>query len=214
MNPPIITPTLLVDKSKVLANIQQMAAKAKRNGVQFRPHFKTHQSQEVGRWFRNLGVTAITVSSLKMAEYFAADGWLDITVAFPTNILEIDRINALAEKITLNLVVESTETITLLKNKVTHPINVFLKIDAGYHRTGIDFADTIYISQLLQQLHPAKNLHFSGFLAHAGHSYKARGAAEILEIHQQSKERLTTLKEFFLHHFPNLVLSVRDTPSC
>ena len=47
-----------------------MARKAKDNGLIFRPHFKTHQSIEIGEWFRESGVNKITVSSLTMANYF------------------------------------------------------------------------------------------------------------------------------------------------
>jgi len=68
----ITFPTLLLNKEISLANIERMANKVKAAGAVFRPHFKTHQSLEVGRWFRDFGVECITVSSMKMAAYFAA----------------------------------------------------------------------------------------------------------------------------------------------
>ena len=36
----------------------------------FQPHFKTHQSIEVGRWLRDLGISDITVSSMDMLTIF------------------------------------------------------------------------------------------------------------------------------------------------
>ena len=42
-----------------------MAASGK---LSFRPHFKTHQSAEIGSWFRDFGVTRITVSSRESAD--------------------------------------------------------------------------------------------------------------------------------------------------
>jgi D-serine deaminase-like pyridoxal phosphate-dependent protein len=214
MNPPILTPTLLLDKAKCLKNIHKMAAKASKNGILFRPHFKTHQSHEVGRWFRDADVQAITVSSFSMAEYFAADGWQNITVAFPVNILEIERINHLAATIQLNLVVESIETLQFLNQHLLHAVTIFLKIDAGYQRTGIEVNDTIYVQQLLDFIKNTKNLEFTGFLAHSGHSYKARSQTQILKIHEESKARLTQLKNNFLPEYPNLMLSIGDTPTC
>ncbi|MFT4762826.1 MAG: D-serine deaminase-like pyridoxal phosphate-dependent protein [Paraglaciecola sp.] len=214
MSPPILTPTLLLDKAKCLKNIKAMAEKAHRNNVLFRPHFKTHQAHEVGRWFREFGVKAITVSSLTMAEYFAADDWKDITVAFPVNILEIERINQLAKAIQLNLVIESIETLNFLKQHLSHSVAVFLKIDAGYHRTGILVDDTIYIQLLLENMQNAKNLEFAGFLAHSGHSYEARSQAAVLKIHQESKAKLSQLKNHFIKDYPDLILSVGDTPTC
>ena len=79
----------------------KMLKKAESHKLIFRPHFKTHQSLEIGKWFKELGTNKITVSSLKMAEYFSCQ-WKDITVAFPLNILEMHTVNELAKKITLN----------------------------------------------------------------------------------------------------------------
>ena len=70
-------PTLFLDEVKCRANIRMMSEKAKANGVIFRPHFKTHQSVEIGNWFREEGTQAITVSSVGMAGYFAKAGWRD-----------------------------------------------------------------------------------------------------------------------------------------
>jgi len=63
----IIQPTLVLNKTRCLQNIELMAEKAKRHKLSFRPHFKTHQSAEIGSWFRMFGVDKITVSSVNMA---------------------------------------------------------------------------------------------------------------------------------------------------
>jgi D-serine deaminase-like pyridoxal phosphate-dependent protein len=68
----IATPTLLLDEGRARRNLDGMAARAARAGVRFRPHFKTHQSARIGEWFREAGVHSITVSSVRMAAYFAA----------------------------------------------------------------------------------------------------------------------------------------------
>ena len=81
----IIKPTLLVDERKSRENIRRMVQRARNAGVSFRPHMKTHQSNEVGEWFRDEGVDRIAVSSVDMAKYFANGGWKDITIAFPFN---------------------------------------------------------------------------------------------------------------------------------
>lgn len=84
-------PTLLVNPQIARRNIAFMAEKAYRQGVRFRPHFKTHQSAVVGEWFREQGVQAITVSSVDMARYFADHGWQDILIAFPVNLHQMAR---------------------------------------------------------------------------------------------------------------------------
>ncbi len=113
---------MLLDEAKCRANIRKMTEKARAAGVTFRPHFKTHQSAEVGEWFKSLGVTQCTVSSVKMASYFADAGWLDITVAFPLNALEVSEINRMAASIQLNLCAVAPEELELLIPQLKYPV--------------------------------------------------------------------------------------------
>lgn len=159
----IIRPTLVLDKEVCVRNIERMAKKAADYKMRFRPHFKTHQSAKIGEWFRDFGVEAITVSSVQMAEYFAANGWHDITIAFTLNILEINNINRLAAKIKLNVLVENTETATFLAEKATQPLGVWIKIDTGNNRTGIDPLNTNLISSVINKLPKTTNSNSKDF---------------------------------------------------
>ncbi|MFX0084639.1 MAG: alanine racemase [Candidatus Hodarchaeota archaeon] len=132
-------PVAIVDKDKVRKNIKLMANKAKRSNIIFRPHFKTHQSKDIGEWFKEYNVSAITVSSLDMANYFAREGWTDITIAVPFNIKQIDEANILSDKISLNLLVDSIETSKFLAKKISFNVNIWIEIDIDHHRTGIDW---------------------------------------------------------------------------
>ncbi|MCK7477962.1 MAG: hypothetical protein M0C28_11430 [Candidatus Moduliflexus flocculans] len=84
---------------------------------------------------------AITVSSVDMAEYFAADGWRDILVAFPLNILEIDGLRRLARRVKLGILVEATDGLAALAAGVARPVDVWVKIDIGANRAGLDWND-------------------------------------------------------------------------
>jgi len=209
----ITKPTLLLDKQKCKRNIDMMFSKAKNNNVAFRPHFKTHQSLEIGRWFKELGVDRITVSSLEMAQYFSSE-WNDITVAFPVNILEIETINLLSENISLNLLVESVEATRFLSHNAKNKTGIFIKIDVGYHRTGLAPTAIHQIEEILSVISNSKTLIFKGFLTHAGHTYSCRSKDEILAIHNQSREILTGLKAKYIDSYPDLIISIGDTPSC
>lgn len=209
----ITKPTLIIDELKCKENIIRMSSKAKNNNLTFRPHFKTHQSLEIGRWFKEMGVTKITVSSLSMAQYFSAD-WHDMTIAFPINILEIDTINQLAKSSIINLSIENKESVSFLSKNLKYPINVFLKIDVGYHRTGIEPSNIDLIDTLLDELASNPLMSFVGFLGHAGHTYKCRTHEAIKEIHAQSLKVMSTLKERYANQYPDLIISLGDTPSC
>ena len=182
--------------------------------MSFRPHSKTHQSAAIGNWFRNEGVGKITVSSVKMADYFAANGWDDIFIAFPVNILEIDGLNRLARSIRLSVSIESEEAALFLGAHLTAPIGIYLKIDTGYHRTGIDPSDRDRIDRILQVVDNSKKMTFKGFYTHAGHTYHTHGKEEIINIARSSMQSMAELKERYSHSHPDMILSYGDTPSC
>lgn len=205
----ITVPTLLVDEGRCRENIRFMSEKAKLHGLNFRPHFKTHQSHEIGNWFRDYGVTSITCSSLSMAEHFVQDGWNDITVAFPVNVLEKDRINDLASKIQLNLLVESVESVERLMEFLNHPVRLLIKLDLGTHRTGIDSKNLHQIHEIIRSIESSDKMTFWGFLGHAGHSYGARGEDEILQVHSDAMTQIRALRQ----SFPHAYISYGDTPT-
>jgi len=213
MTPTITVPTLLLDERKVKRNIARMADKVKDLGLAFRPHFKTHQSATVGNWFREAGIHKITVSSLRMASYFAEAGWNDITNAFPVNILEMDRINQLAGQVTLQLIVENREAIDALDRQVQKPVGLFIKLNAGNNRTGIAPTNLTDIAKLIQLIDESDKLSFVGFLGHAGQTYQARGREEILAIHEASLHCLQPVVDHFRKDYPDLIFSYGDTPS-
>ncbi len=209
----IIRPTLIIDKEICLRNIKNMAERAAKYNLKFRPHFKTHQSAEIGEWFKLFGVDAITVSSVQMAEYFAANGWKDITISFSVNILEIENINRLAASINLNVLVENREAAKVLTEKIQHSLGVYIKIDTGAHRTGISPSKTSTINAILKKLSPNKKITFKGFLTHAGHTYKAKSTNDIFSRHFDTLLKLKSLKLKYKKEFPQIEISIGDTPA-
>jgi len=209
----IIKPTLVLNSGICRENIRRMAEKAHNAGVQFRPHFKTHQSAKIGEWFKQFGVEAITVSSVKMAEYFAANGWKDITIAFPLNILEIKNINRLASRIKLGVTVENIESTRFLTEKATSPLAVWIKIDTGYNRTGIDASDYTLIDSVIHQISSCQNLNLKGFLTHTGQTYETTSTGEIFNRHFDALLKLKSLKNRYSGLFPKIEISMGDTPS-
>ncbi len=211
---PIVEPTLLLNESICKANIAKMAERVKGWKGDFRPHFKTHQSAKIGEWLREAGVERITVSSFKMAIYFAQNGWSDITVAISATKNHATVINELSSHINLNIVLEDEESILELEKNLTNPVGVFIKADTGYNRTGVDADNLDLIKKLLNALKNTKKLIFIGFLTHAGHTYYARNNEQLREIVKPALEKTLALKVFLKNHFPLMQLSWGDTPSC
>lgn len=207
-------PTLLLSKEIALRNIENMLQKANDHGLNFRPHFKTHQSAEIGEWFRDAGVKCIAVSSLTMANYFADAGWDDITIAFSVNIPEIEEMNELAGRINLNLLVENKEGLEALQEKLTWHTGIFIKIDTGYNRTGIEANRTPLIDELLGLIQKSPLLNFKGFLSHTGQTYQANSAHDIFSRHFDALLKMKALKARYQNEWPELIISLGDTPSC
>ena len=123
-------PQLILDKQKCLGNIEKMAHKARQNQLSFRPHCKTHQSAEVSNWFRDFGVSKITVSSFRMAAYFAQAGWKDILIAFPFDPGQIPGLNALSESIHMSILIDNPDLLPQLR-KLNRQVSFYMDIDTG-----------------------------------------------------------------------------------
>lgn len=211
----ITKPTLLINTERVKKNIKRMADKALISGTNFRPHFKTHASASIAEFFKKESVKSITVSNLDMAVYFSKHGWKDISVAFPVNLREIDTINALSRNVNLHLLVESKETAAFLSKNLLVPVNIWIKIDVGYRRTGIDYSDSSAVVELARLIQNSNKLKLMGFLTHAGHSYRAADKEEVKNIYRDMVDKLYSLKDKLREEgFDDILLSVGDTPTC
>ncbi len=209
----ITIPTLMVDEITARLNIQTMAEKAARLGVRFRPHFKTHQSWIIGEWFREAGVSQITVSSFSMAEYFTAYGWTDILVAFPINWRELDTIQRLASTIHLGVLVDNPESAAFVANSLTQAIDVWIKVDSGLGRAGVHWQNAANLMEIIKILGKSPFLTIRGLLTHAGHTYHAGSVDEIQDIARDSIRRLAELRRHVKDSI-KLDISIGDTPGC
>lgn len=206
-------PVLLLDDTKCRENIRTMAAKARQRNLIFRPHFKTHQSLAIGEWFRDAGVNSITVSSVQMAEYFAQGHWNDITVAFPVSYWEVEHINNLSKRVSVNVLTPSASSLMKVAALIDKNVGIFIEVDVGHERSGVNPENTREVAIMVNLIEKA-NLKFKGFLTHAGHTYQAKSPDEVLSIHNNAMGKLARLKLFWKESHPNILVSYGDTPSC
>jgi D-serine deaminase-like pyridoxal phosphate-dependent protein len=229
----ITRPTLAVHEGRARKNIQGMARKAAESGVVFRPHFKTHQSAAVGRWFADEGAQAITVSSLKMARYFAGQGWRDITIAFPVNPRQLPELAELAGSVRLGLLFADPQTAASAARalrKAGSSADAWIKVDAGYGRSGVRWDDGDDVAALVRAVtEPSEAagqhgtaaagspLSLAGLLTHAGQSYHMEDAeARRAEFHRVAErmDAARVVAESASGASPGLglAISVGDTP--
>ncbi|MCF1752303.1 alanine racemase [Mariniradius sediminis] len=207
----IASPTLLIDEQICRKNLQKMAEKAKRNGMKLVPHFKTAQSHVIGEWAKDYGIKEITVSSIKMAEYFCGHGWENIHIAFPFNPLEAKRLNRLAKNQSLSVQLINETTTQTLVDALENPVGFFIEIDAGYGRTGVHVSDFGKIEAILRTAKKSDKLKFRGFYLHAGHTYYEKDKEA---VYDQTRAALGMLKAKYRSEYPKLVTRTGDTPGC
>jgi D-serine deaminase-like pyridoxal phosphate-dependent protein len=150
-----------------------------------------------------------------MAAFFAERGWKDITIAFPLNRLEIDAINRLAKEAALHLLVEAEESVRFLDEHLDAEVHVWIKVDTGYHRSGIVDGAAAEIVSVARAIQDSPKLRFKGLLTHSGHSYNVKGKSALKDVFRDTKAKMEILKARLLDAgFSTVEISVGDTPTC
>ncbi len=209
-DPNLHLPRLLLNTRIVENNIRTMAEKARLSNVEFRPHFKTHQSKRIGQIFSKYGVKGITVSSARMAHYFAEDGWKDVTIAFPSPIHEIESINAFEDQVNINLLISDRDSANYFNDRLKKPCGVYIELNSGQNRSGICFEEKEQISRLIDHIRSLNKLKLVGFYCHAGQTYRAKSADEAKQMAMNALGELKSIKD----SFPSFDVCFGDTPSC
>jgi D-serine deaminase-like pyridoxal phosphate-dependent protein len=185
------TPSLVLDLARVRRNAGRMAARVSRMGAALRPHVKTHKCAEVARLQTEGLRGALTVSTLAEGRFFAERGFTDLTYAVPIEpgkFAEAIELSRRCER--LALLTDDTEVPAPLDEAARRAgatLDVFLKVDCGYHRCGVEPGEP-EAQEIPRRLAAARHLRFAGILTHAGHSYHARTREELLTIARRERD--------------------------
>jgi D-serine deaminase-like pyridoxal phosphate-dependent protein len=197
------TPALVVCRSRLEANLVEMASLASAAGVDLRPHVKTHKCPVIARRQEALGATGLTCAKVSEAEVFAEAGCTDLRLAYPIVGPKVQRLRALRDVVTrLSTVVDSPIGVRDLAAVFTDPVaplDVLIAVDVGYGREGVRFDDGRALLDLAQRIATAPGLALSGVLTHGGHAYAATDDAHRRAVARDEGERLAaaaaTLRE-------------------
>lgn len=136
---------------------------------------------------RELGARGATVSTLREARVFADHAFDDLTWAFPVIPGRIGEAAELTRRITLRLVVDSERAVDALEAAAPpSPFRVWLKVDCGYGRAGVDPSSPRAVS-LARRVESSTHLVLDGLLTHSGHAYHGRSPSEITEIAEEER---------------------------
>jgi D-serine deaminase-like pyridoxal phosphate-dependent protein len=176
------TPCLLIDESRLLANIADMQRRMAAHGVRFRPHVKTHKCIEIAERMRCASFTGITVSTLREAEYFAEAGFRDVLYGVSIAPNRFERAAALLESgVDLILLIDDLAVAGQIAGFLESRgllARVMIEIDVDGHRAGLE-PDEPALLALGDYLAASGALDFTGLMTHAGESYGCSGAQSI-----------------------------------
>ena len=189
------TPSVLIDKTLLEANVDRMQAAASASGIRLRPHAKTHKSVDLARVQIARGAVGICCAKLGEAEVFAAAGIEDIRLPYPINPANVDRVLRLLAATRLSFIVDNLDVARAWSSSMRvnqREVDVLVKVDVGFHRCGID-PEAAGAAEMVARVAELPGLRFRGLLSHAGHGYGGASDADIKQIAEDEARTLTTL---------------------
>jgi D-serine deaminase-like pyridoxal phosphate-dependent protein len=211
------TPALILDKSAMQRNLDDMHARMRAHGVGLRPHLKTAKSAEVARRAISGQPGGITVSTLAEAEYFFTHGFRDILYAVGIAAGRLDRVVALSKAGADIKII--TDNIDAVRSIADYPsdngehFKVLVEVDSGEGRAGV-LSDGPEFMEIARTIHNGKNMTLMGVLTHAGHSYKCKTIDQIKSVAEQERRIITNAAERLrTEGLPCPIISAGSTPT-
>lgn len=184
------TPVLLLERHKLERNIERMHAHVHALGTVLRPHVKTAKSIDVVRRALRGEPGGITVSTLKEAEYFFAQGIENIVYAVGiapakfVHVFDLIRRGARLSVILDNVAAAAALAVAAREAGVQVPVLIELDVDG--HRSGVQPESNLLLD-IAQALAATRSTVLRGVLTHAGDSYNQRGADAIARMAERER---------------------------
>lgn len=211
------TPALILDRSKMSANISRLARKLSGFDVALRPHVKTAKSLPVVEAMRPNPDGGITVSTLKEAEHFFDAGITDILYAVAMTPAKLARVADLLRRgCAIKIILDSVQSArTVVEEGSAHGVafDVLIEIDCDGHRAGLRPGDPGIVG-VGRTLHESPGAHLAGVMTHAGGSYESETTDEIVRAAEQERRAVVDGAEQLRGAgLPCPIVSVGSTPT-
>ncbi len=211
------TPALILDKVKLQQNLSTFQNRLLALGVRLRPHGKTAKNIDVASLALAGQPAALTVSTLREAEYYFEHGITDLTYAVGIAPSKLDHVCDLIKRgAKMKIILDSAAQVSLAAAKAaTHGVilPVLIEIDCDGHRSGVQPDDQLLLD-LAQQIVESQDLMLRGILTHAGESYACTSIEDITALAEQERsiavQCANTLRS---NGYPCLEVSVGSTPT-
>ena len=211
------TPSLLIDKSRLLRNLADMQRYADENGAALRPHTKTHKCPEIAKMQLEAGACGIAVAKTGEAEVMAQHGIHDIFIANEiVGDLKLRRIAKLAEDgVTISFGVDTPCQVERAERVFAEAgvrVPVLIEIEVGENRSGIiEEADFL---ALLDTIKCCPHVPFGGIFSHDGNSYNTENRETLEALSEGAQRRTLHFADLAAKHaMPCKTVSYGATPT-
>ncbi len=185
------TPALVIDLDAMERNLATMAAFARQQKVRLRPHAKMHKSAVLAKLQIAAGAVGVCVQKTSEAEALVAGGVYNLFISNEVvSPLKLARVAELTRAVAphggkIAICVDAIEGINRLATSmnearvtggVATEIDVFIEINVGQNRCGVEPGTPAVALALEIRKHPALN--FAGLQAYHGKAQHLRSPAE------------------------------------
>lgn len=210
------TPAALIDLPRMQRNIARMQERMDALGVRFRPHVKTSKCTPVAQAQLAAGAQGITVSTLKEAAQFHANGIDDILYAVGMAAAKLPQALALRRAgCRLKIITDSLASARAIADfgrAQGEAFEVLIEIDTDGHRSGIKPGEAALL-EVGRVLHDG-DMRLAGVLTHAGSSYELDTPEALAAMAEQERAGCVQAAERLrAAGLPCPVVSVGSTPT-
>lgn len=187
------TPSLVIDKAVLIANLKAMQAACDAGGVRLRSHGKMHKCSTLGRLQVETGAVGLCCQTIGEAEAFARGGIGDLLVSAPLPTWGAPRLAALAREsgARISAVCDSVAQIERLGAAAVAAgveLGCMVDVNIGMHRAGCTPDEAL---ALARNISATRGLCYDGIQAYFGHlQHMPDGRAE---ANAKGAARLKTL---------------------
>jgi D-serine deaminase-like pyridoxal phosphate-dependent protein len=191
------TPQVVVDRLRLLNNIDRVQGLADSAGLRLRPHAKTHKSPVIAAWQIHRGAVGICCAKVAEAAVFVDAGIEDVRLPYPVNPRNAARVLGLMDRASISIIVDHLGMARAWSDRIQtagRRLDVLVKIDVGFHRCGID-PDGPRADDFVRDVASMPGLRLRGLLSHAGHGYDATSEDQLRAVAAREAAILTGLRD-------------------
>ncbi|MFN7999631.1 MAG: alanine racemase [Acidobacteriota bacterium] len=188
----VMTPALVIYADKVAANIAATLRAVGDDANRWRPHIKTSKLAFIMQQLIAHNITHVKCATTLELQTAAEAGATDILLAYSVMGANAQRVRELAERYSDRRISALVEDTAQIKAWTGSNISLFIDINCGMDRTGLELARTTDIIKLAQAIQAA-GLVFRGLHVYDGHMSKYVELAEREKATHQNYDQLMAL---------------------